>query len=129
MLKPVIPGVFIIDECSAWALGGGVEGAKILDDLAPGLAGDGDVAKYKSKSAPSSPPALRWRAARLRVGGGVRGGEARKAEFIEKECVGRSLSSSSETCPKGGEAGMVETSDAKDRLGPWELAKWASWRW
>ena len=56
----------------------------------------------------------------------MRGGEERNAEFIEKECVGISLSSSSDTWPKVGEAGMVATSDANDRLAPWELEKWDS---
>lgn len=111
-----------MDDGNACALEGGVYGANTREDLTPGFAGGGDVARYRSKSAPSSPPALRRRAARLRVGGGVRGGEARKAEFIEKEWVGRTSSSSSEICPKGGEAGMVETSEVKDKLGPWELA-------
>ena len=62
------------------------------------------------------------------MGGGVRGGDDRKVEFIEKECVGMSLlSSSSDTCPKVGEAGMVDMSEANDMLCPWELEKWDSW--
>ena len=47
------PGVVIIDEGSARLLCGGVEGGRMLDDR--GRAGEGDVARYRSKSAPSSP--------------------------------------------------------------------------
>lgn len=57
----------------------------------------------------------------------MRGGEERKAELMEKECDGKSLSSSSETWPNG-ESGMAETSDAKDKLGPREFEKWGSGR-
>lgn len=90
VLKPVMPGVFIMDDGNAWFLEGGVEGANTRDDLAPGLAGEGDVARYRSKSAPSSPPTLRCRIARLRVGGGVRGGEPLNAGFMQNESVARS---------------------------------------
>jgi len=58
-LNAVIPGVFIIDEGNVCVFEGGVEGANMRDDLIAGFAGDGDVARYNSKSAPSSPPALR----------------------------------------------------------------------
>lgn len=66
-----------MDDGSAAALEGGVDGAKILDDFEPALAGDGDVARYKRRSAPSSPAALLlcWRCERGLVGGGVRGGD------------------------------------------------------
>lgn len=111
-----------MDDGNACTLEGGVAGAKSREDFMPGFAGEGEAAKYNRRSAPSSPPVLRWRALRPLVGGGVRGGEARKAEFNVKECVGRtSSSSSSEICPNGGEAGIVETSELKDRLGPWEF--------
>lgn len=88
-----------------------MEGAKVRADLVPGAAGEGDVARYRSKSAPSSPAALpfRWRAARLRVGGGVRGGEERKDDdkSMRKECFDRSVSPSSGIWPKCGESGML----------------------
>jgi hypothetical protein len=53
----------------------------------------------------------------------VRGGEELKVGFMEKECVAISSSSSSDTWPKVGEAGMVATSDVNDRLAPCELEK------
>jgi len=113
-----------MEDGNARFLEGGVEGTKIRDDFAARLAGDGDVARYRRRSAPSSPAALPllWRAARLREGGGVLGGEERKVEAIENECDGRSWSSSSETWPKGGEAGIV-VSDLKERSSPRELEK------
>lgn len=54
---PPPPGVDIMDDGRAAVLDGGVDGAKIRDDLGPALAGEGDVARYNSKSAPSSPAA------------------------------------------------------------------------
>ena len=47
------PGVTIIDEGSAGLRGGGVDGGWIRALMA-GFAGDGDVARYRSRSAPSS---------------------------------------------------------------------------
>lgn len=82
-MKPPAPGVDIIEDGRACVFEGGVEGAKILG-FAPGFAGEGDVAKYSSRSAPSSAFALplRFRAAEDRDGGGVRGGEAWKREVF-----------------------------------------------
>jgi hypothetical protein len=63
-----------------------------------GFAGEGDVARNRSRSAPSSPDLpflslpMRPRPPRLRTGGGVRGGEDRRL----KEWVGRASSSSSD---------------------------------
>lgn len=97
---PPPPGVVIMDEGSAIFLGGGVDGGCIRA-LDVGLAGDGEVARNRSRSAPSSPdlPFLsllrRPRLPRFR-GGGVRGGE----EWILKECVGSTSSSSSEGAAK-----------------------------
>ena len=99
-------------------LEGGVEGGKTLA-LAPGLAGEGEVARYRSRSAPSSPVALPFRCRNDRdfVGGGVRGGEELNfEECILKVCRGSRWLSSSDVLPKEGESGMVGTSDAKDRL-------------
>lgn len=118
VLKPVIPGVPIIEEGRAWSLGGGVEGGNIRDEFAPGFAGEGDVARNRSKSASPAALTLRWRAARLRVGGGVRGGEEwNTEESIRKDCEGRSLLSSSETGPNVGESAIVDISEAKERCG------------
>lgn len=89
---PPPPGVDIMDDGRAAVLDGGVDGAKIRDDFGAALAGEGDVAKYNSKSAPSSPAAwlLRGRNERGLVGGGVRGGdEWNLEEFRLKECSGR----------------------------------------
>lgn len=91
------PGVFIIDDGSGEFLGGGVDGGCILAREVL-TAGDGEVARYKSKSAPSSPDlpvfsfCIRFMLARFRIGGGVLGGEER----ILKECVGNKSPSSSE---------------------------------
>jgi len=86
-----------MDEGSAMFFGGGVEGGCIRD-LAVGFAGEGEVARKRSRSAPSSPdfPVLsllqRPKLPRLRTGGGVRGGDDR----MLNECAGRASSSSSE---------------------------------
>ena len=94
---PPPPGVVIIDEGSAGFLGGGVEGGCIRA-RAVGFAGEGDVARYNNKSAPSSPdfPFLsllrRPKLPRLRRGDGVRGGD----ELTLKEWTGSEFSSSSE---------------------------------
>lgn len=52
---PPPPGVDIIDEGSGVCFGGGVEGASIWGFVDPGRAGVGDVARYMSKFASSSP--------------------------------------------------------------------------
>lgn len=97
---PPPPGVVIMEDGRAMFLGGGVDGGCIRA-LDVGLAGDGDVARNRSRSAPSSPdlpfrsllrrPRLPW----FR-GGGVRGGD----ECILKECIGNASSSSSEGAAK-----------------------------
>jgi hypothetical protein len=96
--KPVYaappPGVDIIEDGSGVCFGGGVEGAGMcLAD--PGRAGVGDVARYMSRLASSSPvlpsraapaalkPLCRRRAERATSGGGVRGargGDSRRCE-------------------------------------------------
>jgi len=99
---PPPPGVFIMDEGNAGFLGGGVEGGAIRVREV-GLAGEGDVARNSSKSAPSSPslPFLslfrRPPLPRLRMGGGVRGGEERMAL---NEWTGSEFSSSSDIAAK-----------------------------
>ena len=86
--------------------------------MALGLAGDGEVARYISRSAaPSSPETLafRWRKVRALVGGGVRGGEDLNVECRLKLCWGRLGLSPSETRPKEGESGTVDISETKER--------------
>lgn len=87
--------------------------------MALGLAGDGEVARYISRSAaPSSPETLafRWRKVRDLVGGGVRGGEDLYVGFILKLCWGRLGLSPSETWPNG-ESGTVDISETKEMEG------------
>src|ERR1700709_2958816 len=90
-----------MDEGKAIFLGGGVDGGCIRA-LPVGFAGEGDVARKRSRSAPSSPdlPVLpllcRPKLPRFRTGGGVRGGDDR----MLNECVGRASSSSSEGAAK-----------------------------
>lgn len=112
------PGVVIIEDGSAKVrFGGGVDGGSIRLLFRGGLAGEGDAARYRRRSAPSSPFVLllvllllllesffvivllpRFFLSRLRLRiGGVRGGDMR----IEwwwlawwNEWVGRSSSSS-----------------------------------
>jgi hypothetical protein len=120
--------------------GGGVDGGWMRARDA-GLAGEGDVARYRSRSAPSSPdlPALslplRPKLPRLRPGGGVRGGEDRRL----KEWVGRASSSSSDGAAKlfsccmwaprkngkSGPADVVKCGCLRGLIGE----DWASWRW
>lgn len=76
---PPPPGVVIMEEGRAMFLGGGVEGGCIRD-LLVGLAGEGEVARNRRRSAPSSPDLpfrslLRRPILPLFRGGGVRGGE------------------------------------------------------
>jgi len=90
-----------MEEGSAIFFGGGVDGG-CMRDLG-GFAGDGDVARKSSKSAPSSPdfPFLlsferRPRLPLLRFDVGVRGGD----DWILNECAGKASSSSSEGAAK-----------------------------
>ena len=87
-------GVVITEEGRARFLGGGVEGGCIRAREV-GFAGDGEVARYNSKSAPSFTdfPFLSSRRApfRLRPGGGVRG-----EDLMLNEWAGKVSSSSSD---------------------------------
>jgi hypothetical protein len=87
--------VFIMDEGNAMFFGGGVEGG-CMRRLAAGFAGDGDVARYRRRSAPSSAVlfglTVRSFVKRLlAAGGGVRG-----EDRTLKECIGSASSSSSD---------------------------------
>lgn len=109
------PGVLIIDDgrCVCWD--GGVDGGSCedLSGRAVLTAGEreGELARYKSKSAPAcfEVPFLRFL-----CGGGVRGGED-EIKLLEaawlKECTGRSVSSSSEALciSKIGECSEVDS--------------------
>lgn len=134
------PGVVIIDEGRAIFLGGGVDGG-CMRALEAGFAGDGEVARKRRRSAPSSPDLpflslpLRPRLPRLRAGGGVRGGE----ECMLKEWVGRASSSSSDTAAKLFSC-MCAAPRKKGKSGPADVVKcgclrgligedWVSWRW
>ena len=88
------------DGSASLFFGGGVEGGSIR--FLGGFAGDGDAARYRSRSAPSSPDLASCEVAfslgflrrvRLLIGG-VRGGDTRMLLATWKEWVGRSSSSS-----------------------------------
>ena len=107
-MRPPPPGVVIIDEGRAMFRGGGVDGG-YMRLLPVGLAGDGEVARYSNRSAPSWPdlPLLFLKVllgpevARPRPEGGVRGGEEPMfMEVILKECIGSMSSSSSDPTMK-----------------------------
>jgi hypothetical protein len=110
------PGVFIMDEGKAGFFGGGVDGGAMRFRDA-GLAGDGEVARKRSKSAPSSPslPFLsllrRPPLPRLRIGGGVRGGDER---MWLKEWTGSEFSSSSDRAAKLVEWSWLGKGDAPE---------------
>ena len=118
------PGVDIMDEGSGVCFVGRVEGGNI-GVLVTRIAGDGEAARKRRRSAPSFPPfvwedwgelskaLLRRRAERARSGGGVRGGEEDiwGSEDSWKEWSGRSWSSSSDMLEV---SIMVDVSDAKD---------------
>ncbi len=101
------PGVVIIDDGNAISFrGGGVDGGSIRV-LDVDMAGEGEVAKYINKSAPSSPifsfdapfASLPRRTLTLRLRmGGVRGGDDWPTW---KECTGRRSSSSAEAIKVG----------------------------
>lgn len=106
MLPP--PGVPMTDEGRAACCEGGVEGGGSLEVLASRLAGEGELARKRRRSAPSSPriglPPFWLRVVLVRFGGGVRGGEEPIIDEVNwKECIGRSLSSSSEGGSEVGE--------------------------
>lgn len=120
---PLVPGV-MCDDGRGVDLQGGVEGGGWTTVLAREfLAGDGEVARYMSRSTPSSPVlgvrdqetlcALRMR----RSGGGVCGGDEvmRVEALMLKEWTGMSASSSSLWAGDGGLSGTVEPSEMKER--------------
>jgi len=128
------PGVDIIDDGRGVDLDGGVDGARRRGLDEPGRAGDGDVAKYMSRLASSSPvcplraapaavkPFWRKRAERATAGGGVRGalgGDERiRCELFNwNDVMGRSSSSSSERMGEMGSCGTVDVSETKERVG------------
>ena len=128
------------------AFGGGVDGASIWVFISPARTGVGELARYTSRFASSSPvlpsraapaavkPLCRRRAERATSGGGVRGalgGDDRKAEcdlLSAKEVMGKSSSSSSDSKGEWG-SGTVDVSETKDRLGTWGRPKRACLRW
>ena len=128
-----------MDEGSGVCFMGGVEGACIGGFDAPGRAGVGDVARYISRLASSSPvfsaraapaalkPLCRRRAERATSGGGVRGargGDDRMWErVIWKEVMGKSSSSSSDKRGDRGLSATVDVSETKDKLGTWGRPK------
>jgi len=105
---------------------------RCFDDF---CAGEGEVARYMSKLASSSPvrllatalkPSCLRRADLASAGGGVRGlligGEDRIVEdAIWKEWSGRSSSSSSESRGEGASSGTVDVSEMKDSVWPWDM--------
>lgn len=127
------PGVIIMDEGRARSFfDGGVEGGSMR--VRPeGKAGDGDAARYRRRSAPSSPDLLpvvvaillgrRFRFL-LRIGG-VRGGDDRLAS-TRKECMPRISSSSSEGAAKFSDVRSTEgrrVPRKNDTSGPFEVVK------
>lgn len=128
---PVVPGV-ICDEGSGVDLQGGVEGGWMTVLARDAFtAGDGEVARYMSRSAPSSPVlGVRDQETwfiflKCLSGGGVRGGEdvIRVVLLMLKLVMGRSASSSSLNSGDGGSSGMVEVSEMNDRCDGWEEGK------
>lgn len=129
LLPPAPPGVVIMEDGKPGSLlGGGVDGGSILDLLF--TAGDGDAARYSSRSAPSSLlpfsfSLLRRFRDRVRIGG-VLGGEA-WLRLTWKECIGsRSSSSSDKGVTKLGEARSTDTRRVpwkKETSGPFEVVK------
>lgn len=130
------PGVVICDDGSVMSrptLEGGVDGGSILV-LVEGTAGDGEAARYKRRSAPSSPdfagpePAglslmRRLGIGRLRIGGVV-GGDERK--LVLNDCVGKRSSSSSELAAKLGEtssSAILRAPWKKETSGPVDVVK------
>ena len=118
---PPMPGV-ICDDGSGVDLCGGVEGGWTTVLVFRLFAGVGDVERYISKSASSSPVfGVRDQETLCdflmrRSGGGVFGGEdvMRVEEFRVKLWTGRSASSSSLNSGDGGSSGIVEPSEMKE---------------
>lgn len=96
------------------------------------IAGEGDVARYMSRSAPSSPPPVRGVRDQeifgtlllmriCRSGGGVCGGddvicdELMRVDLFRKLVTGRSASSSSLNSGECGSSAMVDPSEMKER--------------
>lgn len=87
------------------------------------LPADGELARYTSRSAPSSfvfgvRDQEMFCFCNRRSGGGVRGGDdaIRVAGLRRKLCTGRSASSSSLNSGDGGSSGTVDASEMKERL-------------
>ena len=101
------------------------------------FAGDGDVARYISRSTPSSPVfGVRDHETLFvflirRSGGGVCGGEEvmRVEALMVKLWTGRSASSSSLNSGDGGSSGIVEPSEMKDNCVMLFEGKRACFRW
>lgn len=120
---PVVPGV-ICEDGSGVDLQGGVEGGwmMVLASAGP-FAGEGEVARYIKRSAPSSPVlGVRDQETLLnflirRSGGGVVGGDEviRVEALMLKLATGMSASSSSLNSGDGGSSAIVEPSEMKDR--------------
>ena len=119
---PVVPGVMWEDGRGVDFIGGVVGGwTMVLARDAP-FAGDGEVARYMRRSAPSSPVfGVRDQETWLiflirRSGGGVCGGDEviRVEVLMLKLCTGRSVSSSSLNSGDGGSSAMVEPSEMND---------------
>lgn len=132
-IRPPPPGVVIIDEGKAMLRGGGVDGG-YMRLLPVGLAGEGEVARYNNRSAPSWPDfplflklLLCPEVARPRPEGGVRGGEEPICmEVILKECMGSISSSSSDPAIKFCvwlSPGKLEVPRKSDMSGPADVVK------
>ena len=124
-----------------------MDGACITCFTEPARTGVGDVARYISRLASSSPcfssraapaavnPLCRRRAERAISGGGVRGARGRIGDvakcdlLIWKDVIGRSSSSSSDRRGDRGSSGMVDVSETKERLGTCVRPKRACLRW
>lgn len=119
---PLMPGV-MCDDGNGVDLHGGVDGGWTTVLVCCIFAVDGDVARWRSKSAPSSPVfGVRDHETLCtffirRSGGGVCGGDEvmRVEALMVKLWTGRSASSSSLNSGDGGSSGIVEPSEMKER--------------